>query len=353
MTTLKAIAKHVGVSISTVSRVINNDLSRNIHPETKRKVWEAVKELNYKPNQNAINLVTQKKEVMKKTMKIGCLMQYPQLQEKNDPYYSPIFFGISKTLFEHKYQLVFIDSIPESLEESELYHLINPDTMDGIIIIGNIEEKVISFIKNRIHYIVALDITEAKEYGISQVDYDRQSASKEAIKHLVNQGHKKIGFIGGGIKYQSSDLSLEERFIGYKKALNELKLEENNEWIINSKWSPSVSYKEMKQILQLEKKDRPTAMFCASDSMAIAAMRAVIEQHLKIPEDMAFVGIDNIEMSLYSNPPLTTIDIPKFEMGSMAVRVLLNQIDGHMFLPSITYLPYQLIIRESSIINTK
>ncbi|MGM0922567.1 MAG: LacI family DNA-binding transcriptional regulator [Bacillota bacterium] len=351
MTTLKEIAEHVGVSISTVSRVINNDLSRNIHPETKRKVWDAVKDYGYKPNQNARNLASQKKTDKKKTMQIGCLVQHPHLIERYDPYYSPIFNGISKTLTDHKYSLIYIDSFDKKIEETDIYRSINSDTLDGIILFGNFEENVLSFIKNQISCIVALETAHTDCLDVSLVDYDRQSASRAAIKHLIEQGHEKIGFIGGGTGADYENLSEEERYKGYVKALHEFGLEFEANWIVNARWTPSLSYSSMKEILNLESK--PTAMFCASDTMAIAAMRSVYENKLQIPEDVAFIGIDNIEMSLYSNPPLSTIHIPKYEIGKAAVNVLLNQIEERMDLPVVTLLPYQLIARESSTNKSK
>lgn len=105
----------------------------------------------------------------------------------------------------------------------------------------------------------------------------------------------------------------------------------------------------MNKLIKESPKHLPTAMFCASDMMAIAAMRAVIENNMEIPNDIAFIGIDNIEMSKYSTPPLTTIDIPKYELGEMVAKTIIDQVEKRVKLPIRILLPYQLVKRESTI----
>ena len=119
------------------------------------------------------------------------------------------------------------------------------------------------------------------------------------------------------------------------------------EWVINTGWHLEKSYEEMKKLLKRQG-SLPTAMFCASDLMALPAMRAVLKNDMKIPDDIAFIGFDNIELAKYSTPPLTSINIPKYEMGEIAAKTIIDMVENRLNLPVKILLPFELIIRESS-----
>lgn len=344
MATLKDIAERVGVSVSTVSRVINSDSSRHVNTETKNKIWKVVQELGYEPNESARRLVQNKAEQPKASMKIGCIVFAPQLQQHH-PYFSPIMAGVQKELFERGYSIAYIHALEEVRSEAVLHKAVHESSIDGMIIVGRMDDHILDYIGKYVPAIVGID-TVTSDDPIPIVDYDRVAAVQTAIRHLVAQGHRKIGFLGGLAGEREGESEL--RLIGYRFALQEAGLELNPNWIIDTKWDVNQSYAGMLDMIDRHPDDLPTAMMAASDMMAIPAMRAAAERNIRIPEDMAFVGIDNIEISAFTSPPLSTIHIPKQEIGALAASTLIHCIQDKNMLPVKIQVPYQLIIRQSS-----
>lgn len=344
LATLKDIALRVGVSVSTVSRVINSDSSRHVNAETKNKIWEAVRELGYEPNEAARRLVQNKTEQPKASMKIGCIVFAPQLQQHH-PYFSPIMSGVHKELFDRGYSISYIHSQEEIRNEAVLHKAIHETPIDGMIIVGQIDTPILDYICKHIPAVVGID-TIACDQPIPMIDYDRIAAVQTAVQHLAAQGHRKIGFLGGLSGEREGEK--ERRLAGYHFALREAGLEANPSWIIDTRWNVTESYNGMLDMIDRQEGDLPTAMMAASDMMAIPAMRAAIERNLRIPEDMAFVGIDNIEISAFTTPPLSTVHIPKHEIGAVAATTLIHYIQNKGALPVNIQVPYKLIVRQSS-----
>ncbi|WP_163100149.1 LacI family DNA-binding transcriptional regulator [Peribacillus alkalitolerans] len=344
MVRLKDIAEHVGVSISTVSRVIQNDQTRNVNPETKAKIWEAVKQLGYIPNQHARNLVTNKQEKNHtRTMKIGWVAN-PKHAETNT-YYATMYSGIRDTLDDNDYTLISITK-DELENETLLLKTIHDLGIEGLILIEAIDDNLIEYIQQNIP-LIGLDFCYTDK-DIAIVDYDRKAAIQKVVQHLVRQGHQNIGFIGGGTNKGFVDLDSEYRFKGYKLAMEEAGFAIQPEWVINTQWNMENSYQKMNNLIKRDPLHLPTAMVCASDLMAIAAMRAAREHNLRIPEDIVFFGVDNIEMGKYSFPQLSTVDIPKYEMGKIAAKTIMEMVEGKITLPIKITLPFELVLRESS-----
>ncbi|MET3655603.1 LacI family DNA-binding transcriptional regulator [Sporosarcina sp. FSL K6-1540] len=340
MVRLKDIAEYVGVSVTTVSRVIKNDSSRNVNPETKKKVWQAVKELGYTPNEYARHLVASSRQQKKRTKRIAWLAS-PRLAETN-PYFSKIYSGISETLNSAGYTLLLLSN--EDLEDEALFHqMIREKEVEGILLIDKVDEKVLLEIKDLLP-VVGVDFNYS-DHAISTVDYDREDAAWKAVEHLVSKGHQRIGFMGGEI---GADMASEKRFKGFKKAMNEFGLTIDKSWVINTGWCLEQSYKSAMDLLSQPSTNRPTALLCAGDLLAIAAMRAAHELGLTIPDDIGFIGIDNNEMAQYVHPSLTTISIPQYEMGVIAAKTLINQIEDHPNIDLKTLLPFKLVVRQST-----
>lgn len=343
--TLKDIAEQVGVSISTVSRVINNDTGRHISEETKKKVWKAARELGYTPNESARRLVTGEAKPASKHRRIGCIVSAPQ-NKYNHPYFSPILEGIEKKLGDLGYTLASVLSLEEIRKDHVFHEKISSGGLDGIIVVEGMDSSLYEYLKTQVSAIVGIDLADA---SVPVVGYDRIEAAFAAVSHLVAQGHRKFGFIGGsGL---ARNMEREKRFRGYRAALEESGITPRPEWELNAGWDASESYRLVREMLERCGKDRPTAIFAASDMLAISAMRAVSEGGLKIPQDIAFVGLDNIEMSQYTFPPLTTIHIPKEEIGMMAAKTVVDVLEGHCPLPYKIWMPFELKVRASSVSN--
>ncbi|MBD7984839.1 LacI family DNA-binding transcriptional regulator [Sporosarcina sp. Sa2YVA2] len=340
MVRLKDIAEHVGVSVTTVSRVIKNDPTRNVDADIKKRVWSAVKELGYTPNEHARRLVNSASSTIKRTHRIAWLAS-PRLADEN-PYFSKIFMGISETFAKAGYTLELI-SMSDLQDEAVFHRLIREKEVEGILLIDRVEEGLLQEMKKLVP-VVGVDFNYS-DHSISTVDYDREGAAYKAIEHLASRGHSKIGFIGGEI---DGEMRFEKRFRGYKMAMAEFGFDLHEPFVIDSGWCMNKAYVKTKELLAKPENERPTAILCAGDLLAIAAMRSARENGLDIPRDIAFVGIDNNEMAQYVVPQLTTISIPQYEMGVVAAKTLLNQIADEQTMDLKTLLPSTLLIREST-----
>jgi LacI family transcriptional regulator len=272
---------------------------------------------------------------------IGCILSVSHA--RHNPYFSLILQGIEKGIAENGFSPAFIHTLDDIQNELVLDKIIHQQKIDGLIVVEGMKPEIYEQIKGAVPVIVGVDISDPT---VPVITYDRINAAKSAVRHLLKQGHKKIGFIGGpGL---TGNLDREKRFRGYVDALQESGIEINYRWVINADWDVDTSYKRMRELLD-EEKSLPTAMFAASDMMAISAMRAVAERNMKIPEDMAFIGLDNIEIAPYTTPPLSSVHIPKFEMGQVAAKVMADYLRSSYSLPIKILLPYEVIVRESSI----
>jgi LacI family transcriptional regulator len=339
---LKHIAEHVGVSISTVSRVINNDMSRHISQETKARIWNAIKELGYETNGHERKQAARSaKEPESAPARVGCIVSVTQ-NKYNHPYFSPILAGIEGKLAATGCTLAYIKTLEEIRGEAEAGGSVFQG-LDGIIIVEGIPRDMYERIKASVPVVVGIDISDPL---VPVITYDRVQAAKSAVRHLLEQGHRKIAFIGG--EGLTGDIEREKRFRGYKYALEESGIPLNPKWILNAGWDVNRSYSLMSELLQQDSGEWPTAVFAASDMMAVSAMRAVSERGLAIPKDIAFIGLDNIEVSQFTTPPLSTVHIPKYEIGEMAAKVLADRIKESEALPFKLIMPFELLIRQSS-----
>ncbi|MFC4600697.1 LacI family DNA-binding transcriptional regulator [Cohnella hongkongensis] len=342
MATLKDIAEKVGVSISTVSRVLNNDDSKIVNATTKEKILAAAKELGYRTSGWSRRSVGDGGAKPAPTKRAGCIISLPQ-ENYSYPYFSHVLKGIEKGLSDRGYGLAFIHTRDELRDPSVQQQIIQDSQVDGAVIIEGIDPPIYEALKKHIPIVVGIDVNDPT---IPTVSYDRVSASQAAVRHLIGQGHRKIGFIGGlGL---SGDMSREKRFRGYRYALLEAGIEPVEKWILNAEWQIETSFELMSRLVREPLAELPTAFFVASDVMAMAAMRAVTEAGLRVPEDIAFFGVDNIDISQYTSPPLSTIHVPKYEIGLTAAYLLSDYLAGRLSFPIKALLPYELKIRGSS-----
>ncbi|SDR92338.1 transcriptional regulator, LacI family [Paenibacillaceae bacterium GAS479] len=341
MTTLKDVAERVGVSISTVSRVVNNEASHSVRSETRKKIWDAVTELGYQPTKSAKNQESDKKNPAVGSP-VGCILAVTQ-NKYNHPYFSGILEGIEKGIAEMGYELAFVQTVDDLRNPAVMNRILYENTPDGLILVEGLEPDLYAQLKKRIPHLIGVDVSDP---GIPRITYDRVEAAKVVVQHLLQQGHRRIAFIGGsGLSHA---IEKEKRYRGYREALWEADISVDPDWVIDCGWDVEKSYQRTKELLK-NKENRPTAIFAASDMIAISAMRAANESGMQIPDDIAFAGIDNIEMSAYSSPPLTTVHIPKLEIGNIAAKTLIDYIGGRYPVPVKISVPFELKIRQSSV----
>lgn len=325
MATIKEIAAKAGVSIATVSRVLNHDETLNAQEETKQRIFEIAEQLEYE-------LKTQKKR--KKRLKVGVLYTYTPAEELEDPYYLCIRLAIENELDEEGYKKVQItmDDTPESLNK-----------VDGIICTGTFSESMFGKIESWNKPTVFID-ANANIQKFDSVVIDYKQAVIEVLDYFIEKGHTKIGFIGCA-ETDGDGRKLEDgRAITVKEYLISKDLY-RPEYIKTGLYYAKYGYKLFKELYELE--DVPTAIFVANDSMAAGCYKAAYEIGLKIPEDISIIGFNDIPTAKYMIPPLTTVKVQMEFMGEYAVHMLEERILEDRELCMKVTLPAKLHIRDS------
>ena len=330
MASIRDVAKYAGVSITTVSRIINNDQSLNVTKETKDKVLDAISVLKY-------NIPDSYKSTKSKKNSIGCIQRLT-IEGHKDNFFHTITTGIKEHLSVYgkslQFSLTQLDF--ESNDFEEIFHTYPL----GMIIMGDISESAYKILKSKVKHIVGI---ETSYDDIDNIRYNRFTAGVMAVEHLIECGHKKIAYIGANIV--PDDLSNIGRFEAYTRVMRLNNYEIDPNWVINCHWHRDTCFNETIKLLQSENK--PTAIFVASDQMAIASMAAIHSLGLSVPEDISVIAISDIVESAYLTPPLTTVSIPQKEIGKLATEILLQRINGDPTITKQVFIPCKLTIRNS------
>ncbi len=333
MVTQKDVAKKAGVSFITVSRVING--SKKVNPETKKRILNAIKELGYYPN------IMGRALHINKINTIGVIIPFTS-HIFSTPYYVDLLRGIEKVCAEKGYEILFHPKKNE-IEEIDYLKLYYERKADGLLIIApRINDEQLTVIAEK--KIPALVVHgRYKDKSISFVDSDNKKGGFLATEYLIKKGHNKIAFLGGW----EFVINTIDRLQGYKKALKKYNLNFKKEWILFGDYSQKSGYELTKKILS--QKEIPDAIFGGDDLMAIGAIKAIKERGLRIPEDIAIIGFDDIEMGKYVEPALTTIRQQALKIGAESARLLINKINNKNFSSfSSLIVDVELIIRNSA-----
>lgn len=316
MATIKDIANKAGVSLATVSRVLNYDKTLSISDEKKKVILEIAEDFDYETPRN------RKKRLEKESqdrLKIGIVYFTSLHDEVEDPYYLSIRFGIEKRCESEGVDVV------KAYKGEGGFNLDSFTGLDGLICVGRFAEQEVSMLSKLCKTVTFVDCSpEDDKYDAVVIDFEK--AVKNALSHVLKKGYKSIGFIGGLEYYADHDTSLveprEQTFIDYLSKENLY----NEAYHYIGRFNPRSGYQLMKQALEAD--ERPEVFFIASDSMAIGALRAVHETDLRIPEDVAIVSFNDIPTAKYTFPPLTTVKVYTEYMGELAVDLLLERING-------------------------
>lgn len=339
--TLKDIAEKAGVSISTVSRVINNDQNKPASEETAERVWTLVREMGYVPNYHARNLKASKKYRPNLEKTIGCILASPKDTFK-DQFFSQIMMGIQSEAALNGYNVGYTFSYFE--DKSALFQHITSSEVDGSIVLGRMNEELLSFIKSNIKNLVYVGLNRIGR-DLDEVICDAYEATSCAVDYLISLGHESIGYIGEIPLQNNNNIINEHRYRAFKDTLAKNSIPLNDCYIKNINLSSKDGYNAMIEIIELG--NLPSAIFCGNDITAIGVMRAIHKNGLRIPKDISIIGLDNIEVSEYFRPALTTIHVPKEELGRFAVKLLIDKINGGHEINTLIKLPFKLIVRES------
>ena len=331
MATLKDIAKLAGVSLATVSRVLNHDASLNVSDDTRKKIYEVAEELGYQT-------IRQRSRNLSKKIRIGMIHWYSQKEELGDPYYLSVAKGVEKECFSRKIEFVSV------FKDGDKYTTAGLNDLDGFIAIGKFSDEDIQEFSTFSKNIVFVD-SSPNDKVYDSVIVDIRSATREVLKCMVGNGHTRIGFIGGR-EYVGKDMTPleDERERTYRDFTVERGIYDERNIYIGS-FTTEGGYDMMKKAVS--KGNIPEAFFVASDSMAMGVIQALYESGLKVPRDVGIVSFNDIPTSKYLIPPLSTVKVHTEFMGSTAVGLLLERIKEDREIPKKVVIPTELIIRES------
>lgn len=328
--TIRDIATMAGVSRSTVSLAINN--SPKINSETKQRVMALIDEVGYRPNQAARNLVH-------RTSKTILIILPPIDHIFSDSYFSESLSGILDVATRRQYHLMVESATDLFKRENRALGLFRQHTIDGVLVVGNLNSD--TYLLDLAAARCPVVLVNSHLDGIASVVGGNFQASVRAVKHLHQLGHRRIGHIRG-----STDIwSACERTNGFLQAVKELDLEFEDGLITQGYFGQRSGRDAMKQLLARDR--RPTAVFCANDMMAIGAMQAIKEADLSIPDDIALVGADDIQLGRYVTPQLTTIQQSMYSLGEGACEHLFSYLDNKKVYTPKLEIGLRLVIRQS------
>ncbi|KPU27257.1 hypothetical protein TR13x_05755 [Caloranaerobacter sp. TR13] len=326
--TISDIARIAGVSKSTVSRVLNN--SKPVSEEVRKKVLKAIEDTNYKPSLLARSLAN------KKTNLIGVV-----IPDVSNSFFSELVRGIQDYAGSKSYNILLCNTYFDHTKEIQYLNILSEQEVEGIIFLtSKIVEEHVDFFRNFRKPVVIVN-RKIEELNIPCVDVDNFKASYEAVNYLINLNHNRIGMIRGPLNNKSVGLN---RFEGYKKALEDNGIEFNEDLVVEGNFTINDGYKAMGKLLSL--RDIPTAVFCASDSMAIGAIKCIMDSGFKVPDDISIIGFDGIPMASIFVPSITTIAQPILEMGTTAIKMIFDQLEGKEVKDII--MPTELEVRQST-----
>jgi len=326
--TIKDVAQRAGVSPTTVSHVINE--TRFVSEELRVRVLEAMEELNYQ--RSAVARSLRRKE----TQTIGMMVP-----DSSNPFFAEVARGIEDTSFSQGYSVILCNSDGDMEKEQFYINVLVEKRVDGIIFVaaGGSAQHIRSLLERDMPLVVV--DREIAGVEVDSVLTDNLHGGYLATKHLIELGHRRIGCITG-----PSDLTPSaERVLGYKRALTEHNLAVDENLIRKGNFHYESGHKAVLEFLTMD--DPPTAIFACNDLMAVGAISGARKQSWRVPEDLAIVGFDDIALASFANPPLTTIAQPKYEMGTLAVQMLMERIKDKTIPPRRRLLETTLVVRES------
>lgn len=330
--TIKDIAKAAGVSITTVSRALNG--YSDVNEATRRKIFEIAEAMGYTPNMAARSLI------VKRTKTLGLLISGITRTSVKDSIAFEILCGMNDRAGELNYDLVLFNTDTQKQKMKSYKSLCLERGVDGVMIMGiRLDDPYLEEVVQSAIPCVLIDIPLTGE-GVSSVNSDSVNGAYLAVQHLIRNGHRHIGLINGHAQAFVSNRRLE----GYRKALDEHDIPFREAYVEDGNFTESGGAEAAVRLLS--RNPDITALFCASDLMAIGAIQAIRNMGKSVPEHYSVVGYDNIGMSDYLSPPLTTVNQDRYRMGYQAAQMLIDMLEGRKVTPQVT-LPAELIVRGS------
>jgi len=332
---LEDIAKKAGVSRSTVSRVINKE--PYVSEKTRQRVLAVIEQEGFSPNAAARALVTQRTHI------IGVVIPGNiDVFFTDNSYYPMLLQGIAVAAHERDFAILLWLGQSHDDREHFTRKVLGNRQMDGMVIASlQSDHPLIAMLPDIKIPLVTVDRPEIFDDQISYVTIDNVRAAVDAVSHLVSIGRRRIAHITGHLTITDG----QDRLLGYRKALEQAGLPFDTSLIHHGNFSYEQGYEGMKRLLL----QRPDALFAAGDTIAMGALQALQEAGLHVPDDVAVVGFDDLNETIDSKPPLTTVRQPVQQKGAQAAHLLIDLIEGKRVGPHQVLLPTELIVRQSTL----
>ena len=334
MPTIQDVARKAGVSVATVSRVINGQ--ENVRADTVARVRQAIEDLGYHPNSMGRNLRQNKSQRI--------LVLQPSIA---NPFYSSVIRGIDATASEAGYQMILSDTNNDPAREERFLSLLDGHVVDGAILTTPCyEPEHYRDIARR--YPLVFCSEDYPDSPVSSATMDNVRGGYDAASYLIGLGHRRIGFVG----IYGNRHTVGQRLTGFRKALSEAGIDFPECYLIEGD-TPSeaqtaeVTLQAGRSVADIP--DRPTALFCTSDLIGIYVVKGLKECGLRVPEDVSICCFDNIDFAGLYDPPLSTVAVPMYDMGCEAVRLLLERIESPQTPVRRQVVPHRIIERASAV----
>lgn len=308
--TIKDVAEKAGVSKSTVSHVINK--TRHVESDTEQKVVAAILELGYRPSSIARSLVS------KRTKTAGLLVS-----NVGNPYYPEVIYGAEEVALANEYQLFLCNTGYNSDRGLRIVNSLIDKQVDGVLCLSSslADTLIDELVDNNLPMVTLITSNAPRNDRISTITINFRTGIFQAIEHLVHLGHRRIALISGPNNLWTS----KERRALFLEALSTNGIDPQDITEIEGDLRISGGRQALQQLLHIE--PRPTAILAANDLMALGAMWEALKNEISVPGDLSVIGLDDIELSAAVSPPLTTISLPRYEIGKMAMEILLKMLE--------------------------
>lgn len=327
MATIREVAKEAGVSVATVSRVLNG--GRSVAEDTAARVMAAIEKLDYSPNMLGNNL--------RKARTQHILVLLPSVSNQ---FFSKILRGIEEEAKRMQYYITVCMTQAESETEKRYLSLLRTRQADGVIFLSTTlpPEELTALSR-------CFPVVQCCEYiagsRTAYVAVDDEQAGYDAVCALIGKGHRRIAFLGSN----QPGLSSERRLAGYLRALREHQIPDEKAYVLQDTYSFNSGLRSLERLLELE--PRPTAVFAVADSVALGLLRGLHEKGIRVPEEMAVIGFDDIAVASFFIPSLSTVSQPQSELGRQAFRLLYDKICDPNAADKTVVLPHRIILRET------
>ncbi|TMW71750.1 catabolite control protein A [Alteribacter natronophilus] len=328
--TIYDVAREAGVSMATVSRVVNGN--PNVKPTTRKRVLEAIERLGYRPNAVARGLAS------KKTTTVGVII----------PDISSIFFaelarGIEDIATMYKYNIILCNSDQNKEKEIHLINTLLEKQVDGLIFMGGeiTEDHVQQFKQSPVPVVLSATIDEDK--ALPSVNIDYETASYDAVKAFIDEGHTKIAMLSGTLE---DPINGYQKYAGYKKALEDAGMRVNEDYVVIGDYTYDSGLEAMDTLTSL--KDKPTAVFAATDEMALGVIHGAQDKGFTVPDDFEVIGFDNTRLASMVRPTLTSVVQPMYDIGAVSMRLLTKYMNKEEVTDDVVLLPHRIEYRQST-----